>query len=226
MDAVNQDIFHMIYVEGLSLNIMKSHIFKKLKGPLGSTAKVIDSSIISWCHSHMLAKEVDRIDKVDLENHKDWKMIGSTLMSGGWTDDWSRPSAIFLVNSLSGTVFLKSDDTTVIKKSCKEFLNYWTLWFIRLERSTLHMLLLIVFCISLHVICRSKSSCRFFRVHVPRIALTICWRTLMDCLFIKSPLRMEIVVVPCLDAFLILSRTKRRARNPELTKDSNVHISS
>ncbi|XP_055961848.1 uncharacterized protein LOC126681648 [Mercurialis annua] len=44
---------------------------------------------------------------------KEWKKTGCTLMSDGWTDKKSRSLTNFLVNSPSGTVFLKAINTSV-----------------------------------------------------------------------------------------------------------------
>lgn len=43
---------------------------------------------------------------------KEWKKTGCTIMSDGWTDGKSRHLTNFLINSPSGTVFLKSIDTS------------------------------------------------------------------------------------------------------------------
>ncbi|XP_039146891.1 uncharacterized protein LOC120284165 [Dioscorea cayenensis subsp. rotundata] len=65
-----------------------------------------------------LKKEVENVNDM-LEKYKnEWeKKIGCTLMSDGWTNGRGRSITNFLVNSPSGTVFLKSIDTSNISHS-------------------------------------------------------------------------------------------------------------
>ncbi|XP_039144882.1 uncharacterized protein LOC120282190 [Dioscorea cayenensis subsp. rotundata] len=51
---------------------------------------------------------------------KEWKKIGCTLMSDGWSDRKNRSLINFLVNSPSGTVFLKSVDTSDVVKDAQK----------------------------------------------------------------------------------------------------------
>ena len=53
---------------------------------------------------------------------KEWKKTGCTLMLDGWSDKKNRYLTNLIVNSPSGTVFLKSLDTSdVIKDAQKLF---------------------------------------------------------------------------------------------------------
>ncbi|RDX69510.1 hypothetical protein CR513_51367, partial [Mucuna pruriens] len=69
-----------------------------------------------------LKKAVDNIHK-SLDKYKsEWEKWGCTLMCDGWTDGKGRSLTNFLVNSPSGSVFMKSIDTSnVIKDGKKMF---------------------------------------------------------------------------------------------------------
>ncbi|XP_039123453.1 uncharacterized protein LOC120260074 [Dioscorea cayenensis subsp. rotundata] len=56
-----------------------------------------------------------------MENYKkEWKKTGCTLMSDGWSDRKNISVTNFLVNSPSGTVFLKSVDTSDVVKDAQK----------------------------------------------------------------------------------------------------------
>lgn len=65
------------------------------------------SSIIIWGQSHMHTK-VKRIDKTNLEKHKEWKKTYCTYMSDGCNNGTITSAIQKLVNSPSGTVFPES----------------------------------------------------------------------------------------------------------------------
>ncbi|XP_028113555.1 uncharacterized protein LOC114311629 isoform X2 [Camellia sinensis] len=69
-----------------------------------------------------LKKKVDHVNASLEVYRKEWKKTGCTIMSDGWTDGKSHSLTNFLVNSPSGTVFIKSIDTSsAIKNSMKLF---------------------------------------------------------------------------------------------------------
>ncbi|RDX92308.1 hypothetical protein CR513_25576, partial [Mucuna pruriens] len=76
-----------------------------------------------------LIKAVDNIHK-SLDKYKsEWEKWGCTLMCDGWTDGKGRSLTNFLVNSPSGSVFMKSIDTSNVIKDDKKCLSCWTtLW--------------------------------------------------------------------------------------------------
>ena len=51
---------------------------------------------------------------------KEWKKIGCTLMSDGWSDKKNKSLTNFLVNNPSGIVFLKSVDTSNVIKDAQK----------------------------------------------------------------------------------------------------------
>ncbi|XP_028793556.1 uncharacterized protein LOC114749230 [Neltuma alba] len=67
-----------------------------------------------------LKKAVDKIQESLAKYKKEWEKWGCTLMCDGWTDGKGRSLTNFLVNSPSGTVFLKSVDTSSVIKDAKQ----------------------------------------------------------------------------------------------------------
>jgi len=63
-----------------------------------------------------LKQAVQKTDVILEEFKEEWKRIGCTIMSNGWTDKKRRSICNFLVNSPKGTVFLYSLDTSDISK--------------------------------------------------------------------------------------------------------------
>ena len=69
---------------------------------------------------------MDKVQKC-LEKYKsDWEKWGCTLICDGWTDGKGISLTNFLVNSPSGTVFLKSIDTSDVIKDGQKCMNCWT----------------------------------------------------------------------------------------------------
>lgn len=71
-------------------------------------------------------KEVDNVNSMLDKYKKEWKRTGCTLMPDGWTDRKSKSLTNFLVNSPSGTIFLKSMNISDVIKDAQrlfELLN-------------------------------------------------------------------------------------------------------
>ncbi|KAK8942544.1 hypothetical protein KSP39_PZI009067 [Platanthera zijinensis] len=67
-----------------------------------------------------LKQEVDTTLQL-LEDYKaEWRKVGCTIMSDGWSDRKRRSICNFLVNSPKGTVFLSSIDTSDISKTSEK----------------------------------------------------------------------------------------------------------
>ncbi|KAJ0080482.1 hypothetical protein Patl1_24494 [Pistacia atlantica] len=67
-----------------------------------------------------LKREVDLVEEKLGKYKNEWKKNGCTLMSDGWMDGNGRSLTNFLVNSPSGTVFLKSVDTSEFIKNAQK----------------------------------------------------------------------------------------------------------
>jgi len=67
-----------------------------------------------------LKKIIDNI-QASFEKYKvEWEKFGSTLMCNSWTYGKGRSLTNFLVNSPSGTIFLKSIDTSNVINDTKQ----------------------------------------------------------------------------------------------------------
>ena len=64
-----------------------------------------------------LKREVERIKIYLKEFEQEWKEVGCSIMSDGWTDQKRRSICNFLVNSPKGMVFIYSLDTSSISKT-------------------------------------------------------------------------------------------------------------
>ncbi|GMQ03740.1 hypothetical protein CsSME_00049421 [Camellia sinensis var. sinensis] len=108
-EPVIRDICRVIYGHALAFNLVKSPLFKKMLKSVGEYGVGLKPPSYHEVRVSFLKKEVDN-------------KTGCTIMSDGWTDGKSRSLTNFLVNSPSGTVFIKSIDTSgVIKNSMKLF---------------------------------------------------------------------------------------------------------
>lgn len=64
----------------------------------------------------LLNQEVKLTNEALEEHRKEWRNIGCTIVTGGWTDRKWRTILNFLVNSPKGTIFLKFVDASSICK--------------------------------------------------------------------------------------------------------------
>uniref|UniRef100_A0A803LSI8 DUF659 domain-containing protein n=1 Tax=Chenopodium quinoa TaxID=63459 RepID=A0A803LSI8_CHEQI len=69
------------------------------------------------------SKEVKNVVTMLEEFTEEWKKIGCTIMSDGWSDRKRRSICNFLVNSPKGSVFLSSIDTSEISKTADKVLE-------------------------------------------------------------------------------------------------------
>ena len=64
----------------------------------------------------LLENEIKYTDSLMKKKNNEWKLYGCTIMSDGWTDRRQRTIINFLVNSPSGSVFIKSVDASSFVK--------------------------------------------------------------------------------------------------------------
>ncbi|XP_028181280.1 uncharacterized protein LOC114368128 [Glycine soja] len=67
----------------------------------------------------LLKKEVEYTENLMKGHREQWVKYGCTIMSDAWTDQKQRCIINFLVNSLAGTMFLKSVDGSDFVKTCE-----------------------------------------------------------------------------------------------------------
>lgn len=119
-ELVIQDICKCIYGNALPFNLVRSSLFTQMLKSVGEYGKGLKPPTYHEVRVSYLKKAVDNI-QASLEKYKvEWEKWGCTLMCDGWTDGKGRSLTNFLVNSPSGTVFLKSIDTSNVIKDAKQ----------------------------------------------------------------------------------------------------------
>ncbi|XP_027915185.1 uncharacterized protein LOC114174548 [Vigna unguiculata] len=119
-ELVIQDICNCIYGNSLPFNLVKSSLFSQMLKSVGEYGKGLKPPTYHEVRVSYLKKAVDNI-QASLEKYKvEWEKWGCTLMCDGWTDGKGRSLTNLLVNSPSGTVFLKSIDTSNVIKDAKQ----------------------------------------------------------------------------------------------------------
>ncbi|XP_012845516.1 PREDICTED: uncharacterized protein LOC105965507 [Erythranthe guttata] len=111
-ESVIRDICRCIYGNALPFNLVRSPLFTQMLKSVGEYGKGLKPPSYHEVRFSYLRDEVEHV-KISMEKYTDeWKRWGCTLMCDGWTDGKYRSITNFLVNSPSGTVFLKSIDTS------------------------------------------------------------------------------------------------------------------
>ncbi|XP_061351356.1 uncharacterized protein LOC133296400 [Gastrolobium bilobum] len=119
-DLVVRDICRCIYGNALPFNLVKSPLFINMVKSISEYGRGLKPSTYHEVRVSYLKKEVDLVH-TSLDKYKlEWKKIGCTLMSDGWTDRNGRSLTNFLVNSPRGTVFIKYVDTSSFIKDAEK----------------------------------------------------------------------------------------------------------
>ena len=119
-ELVITDICKCIYGNALPFNLVRSSLFVQMLKSVAEYEKGLKPPTYHEVRVSYLKKSVDKI-QVSLEKYRvEWKKCGCTLMCDGWTDRKGRSLTNFLVNSPSGTIFLKSIDTSNVVKDAKQ----------------------------------------------------------------------------------------------------------
>ncbi|XP_028115745.1 uncharacterized protein LOC114313574 [Camellia sinensis] len=121
-ELVIRDICRVIYGHALVFNLVKSPLFKKMLKSVGEYGVGLKPHSYHEVRVYFLKKEVDHVNASLEVYRKEWKKTDCTIISNGWIDGKFRSLTNFLVNSPSGTVFIKSINTSIaIKNSMKLF---------------------------------------------------------------------------------------------------------
>lgn len=107
-ELVIQDICNCIYGNALPFNLARSSLFTQMLKSVGEYGKGLKPPTYHEVRVSYLKYKVE------------WEKWGCTLMCDGWTDGKGRSLTNFLVNSPSGTVFLKSIDTSNVIQDAKQ----------------------------------------------------------------------------------------------------------
>lgn len=122
-EPVTRALCRLVYGEALSFKLVKSPLWKDALRLVGEYGKGLKPPSYHEVRVTYLKKEVERVEE-GLEKYKqEWKKTGCTLMSDGWTDGKQRSITNFLVNSPSGTVFVKSIDTSSFAKDATKLFD-------------------------------------------------------------------------------------------------------
>jgi len=121
-EDVIREICSCIYGNALPFNLVRSPLFIQMLKAVREYGKGLKPPSYHEVRVSYLKKAVDNVQQCLQKYKTDWEKWGCTLMCDGWTDGKGRSLTNFLVNSPSGTVFLKSIDTSdVIKDGKKMF---------------------------------------------------------------------------------------------------------
>ncbi|KAI3845209.1 hypothetical protein MKX03_024867 [Papaver bracteatum] len=108
-------ICDFFYANALPFNVVNIKSFKKMLNVVGEFGKGLKPPSMHEVRVTNLKKKVEYVQGTLEAFKQEWKRTGCTLMSDGWTDKKHRSITNFLVNSPSGTFFLKSIDTSDIQ---------------------------------------------------------------------------------------------------------------
>ncbi|XP_052176679.1 uncharacterized protein LOC127790982 [Diospyros lotus] len=111
-----QQIARFFYACAIPFNCVKHPEFAKMLELVGKFGSGLKPPSYHDIRVKYLKKEVTHTMELLEEYKTEWKKIGCSIMSDGWTDKKRRSICNFLVNSPKGTVFLTSIDTSDFSK--------------------------------------------------------------------------------------------------------------
>ncbi|XP_041995799.1 uncharacterized protein LOC121745919 [Salvia splendens] len=107
---VHQYIARFWYQTGLSFNLIQLPSFQDMLHAVGDFGKYLLAPSYHDIRVPLLQNEIKYTDSLMKNKKNEWKLYRCTVMSNGWTDRRQRTIINFLVNSPSGSVFIKSVD--------------------------------------------------------------------------------------------------------------------
>ncbi|XP_020988556.2 uncharacterized protein LOC107458126 [Arachis duranensis] len=109
---VHRYIARWFYQAGIPLNPVRLKSFQEILWAVGSFGPNLPTPTYHALRVPLLNKELEYTKDL-LKGHKEqWKKYGCSIMSDAWTDKRQQSIINFLVNSLTGTIFLKSIDAS------------------------------------------------------------------------------------------------------------------
>ncbi|KAL2328047.1 hypothetical protein Fmac_021474 [Flemingia macrophylla] len=111
-ERVYQSIARFWYQAGLSFNLIKLESFHDMLHEVAHFGKHLKPPSYHDIRVPLLQKEVEYTNELMKPLKEQWTSFGCSIMSNGWTDRKQRSIINFLVNSSSGTMFLKSVDAS------------------------------------------------------------------------------------------------------------------
>ncbi|XP_059632352.1 uncharacterized protein LOC132274986 [Cornus florida] len=120
-----------MYDAGIAFNDVKYDSFAEVVETIGQYGPGIKPPSYHEVRVPLLRKELDNTNALMNDHREEWSKFGSSLMADGWTDKRGRTLFNFLVNSLRGTMFIESIDTSSFSKDGRMLEKehpylYWT----------------------------------------------------------------------------------------------------
>ncbi|XP_022632372.1 uncharacterized protein LOC111240829 [Vigna radiata var. radiata] len=114
-EEVDAEVAEFFYTSPIPFNVIRNPAFAKTCEVIGKYGVGYKPQSYHDIREKLLKQAVKKTD-ANLEEYKEWKKTGCTIMSDGWADRKKHFICNFLVNSPRGTVFLYSLDTSDISK--------------------------------------------------------------------------------------------------------------
>lgn len=96
----------------IAFNVARSKSFKLMVEEIGRCGPILKPLSYHELRNPCLNKELENTIGMLKTNKEESIKYGCSLMSDGWTDTKGRTLIIFLVNSLAGTICVKSIDAS------------------------------------------------------------------------------------------------------------------
>ncbi|KAL3628258.1 hypothetical protein CASFOL_027304 [Castilleja foliolosa] len=114
---VHQYIARFWYQAWLSFNMVKLESFCDMIAAIGSFGPHLPPPSYHDIRVPLLQKEVEHTNEMLKGQREHWENFGCSIMSDAWTDKKQRSIINFLVNSSTGTTFIKSVDASNFVKT-------------------------------------------------------------------------------------------------------------
>ncbi|GKV34245.1 hypothetical protein SLEP1_g42635 [Rubroshorea leprosula] len=112
-----QYIAQFFYQNGISFNVARSESFKLMVEAIGQYGQNLKPPSHHELRVSCLNKELVYTKQLMEYHRKQWPRYGVTIMFDGWTDKRQRSIINFLVNSPTGTMFVKSINASAFVKT-------------------------------------------------------------------------------------------------------------
>ena len=112
-----QYICRFLYNNGISFNVVKSKSFKVMLEAVGQYGPHLKPPSYHEVRVPFLKKEVEYTNDLMKRNLEERSKVGCSIMSDGWSDRKNRGLINFLVNTPSGSMFVRSIDASSFSKT-------------------------------------------------------------------------------------------------------------
>ncbi|KAK4259931.1 hypothetical protein QN277_006209 [Acacia crassicarpa] len=116
-DRTCQYIAQFFYRNGIAFNVARTKSFKLMVDTIGNYGKHLKPPSYHELRVPFLKKEIERTNEMLKKHKEEWVNFGCSIMSDAWTDKKNRTLINFMVNSPSGTMFVRSVDASSYMKT-------------------------------------------------------------------------------------------------------------